>query len=440
MKRKYSRREFVKQNSMIGLGAVMPFGINSSFLESLPKSENYASYIDRIDNEIILHGRRNNQAWFEPSVGVIPGKGIKPPQVFVKATLLTGNDIGPQLYIKTDNLGKTWTNPILCQNWFKVPLDNHVWEEPWFGFIYHNRTDQFFAIGDTHFVQDAGTVTGQKNERHYNSPELRRSIVYSLWNPLKEDFEPWVRMKLPGDLYLSIYSHGQFHVEDDGTILIPGYYRGTMDEPVIPIERGVTVLRCKFDGRKLQYIEHGSVHVVREVRGLAEPSVIHLNGKYFLTVRHDLRGYVTSGDNGLQYDELIPWCFDDGEELGNYNTQQKWLKHKDTLYLVYNRRSELNRGVFRSRAPLFMAEVDPERLVVLRDTERIVFPEKGARSGNFNIANVAENEAWVFSGEWLQGMFPHSKKGDRFWVDSSNINYIQYIGNLNLGRIYWRKT
>ena len=30
------------------------------------------SKIDRIDNEIILHGRRNNQAWFAPTIGIIP--------------------------------------------------------------------------------------------------------------------------------------------------------------------------------------------------------------------------------------------------------------------------------------------------------------------------------------------------------------------------------
>ena len=31
--------------------------------------------IDRIENEIVLHGRRNNQAWFEPRMGVIPARG-----------------------------------------------------------------------------------------------------------------------------------------------------------------------------------------------------------------------------------------------------------------------------------------------------------------------------------------------------------------------------
>lgn len=436
MKNNYSRRKFLKQSSAIVLSSTLLPVFPASLSEKVNQNTVNHSRIERIVSEIILQGRRNNQAWFEPAVGVIPGNKNKPSQIFVRTTLLTGNDIGPQLYLRTDDLGKTWSNPVLCQSWFKVPLEDDVFEEPWFNFFHHTATNTFIAIGQTHFVQDERRVIGQKNERHYRSPELNGSIVYSLWNPVKEDFEPWERMKLPEDLNLGIYYNGQFHEKDDGTILIPGYYRGPLKEGEDNAYSRVTVLRCKFNGSELQYLEHGSTHSVEEARGLAEPSLIYFRNKYFMTVRHDHRGYVTSSDDGLNYKELKTWLFDDGKELGNYNTQQKWLKHNDTLYLVYNRKSELNNGVFRSRAPLFMAEVDVDKLRVKRNTERIVFPEKGARMGNFNIANVAKNESWVITGEWLQGMFPQSKKGDRFWVESSNINYIQYIGDLLLARIY----
>jgi len=442
MKKKYSRREFVKRNSLIGLGSAVPFGLTSSIYDSLSGGTGKSAQIDRSENEIILHGRRNNQAWFEPAVGVIPGNRNKLPQVFVRATLLTGNDIGPQVFLKTDDLGKIWSNPALCQNWTKVPLDDNVFEEPWFGFCYHSLTDRFLAIGYTHFVQDAGSKVSPHNkcEGHYRSPELKGSIVYSLWDPVKADFESWLRMELPDTLNLGIYYNGQFHEKDDGTILIPGYYRGPLKESENDKYTAVTVLRCKFNGTDLQYIEHGTIHSINEVRGLAEPSVVYFRGKFFMTIRHDLRAYVTSSEDGLHYDELKAWCFDDGEELGNYNTQQKWLKHNDTLYLVYNRKSELNNGVFRSRAPLFMAEVDADRLMVRRKTERIVFPEKGARMGNFNIANVSDTESWVVTGEWLEGRFSHSKEGDRFWVDNENINYIRYIGDLLLARVNWNQV
>ncbi len=436
MKKEYSRREFVRQNSLAGLGIYTSVSLAGVVDWESRKGKVKHSAIHGIENEIILHGRRNNQAWFEPAVGMIPGRKKKLPQVFVRATLLTGDDIGPQCYLKSDDLGKSWSNPILCQNWIKIPLDNHVFEEPWFGFFHHSRTGQFMAIGQTHFVQDKGDRSQFKNEQHFRSPDLRGSIVCSLWDPAKADFGLWSRLELPPDLYLRIYYNGQFHEQDDGTILLPGYFGGPSGEGSNPYTK-VTVLRCRFTGSELQYMEHGSVHTVEEARGLAEPSIVKHGRKYYMTVRHNLRGYVTSGTDGLHFDNLKVWYFDDGEELGNYNTQQKWLKHGEKLYLIYNRKSELNNGVFRSRAPLFMAEVDTDRLVVRRNTERIVFPENRARMGNFNAVNVTENESWIVSGEWLEGMFPDSKKGDRFWVDNSDINYIQYIGDLLLSRVYW---
>ena len=65
-------------------------------------------------------------------------------------------------------------------------------------------------------------------------------------------------------------------------------------------------------------------------------------------------------DDGLQFAEPKPWTFDDGAELGSYNTQQHWLAHSDGLFLVYTRRGANNDHIVRHRAPLFMAQVDPD--------------------------------------------------------------------------------
>src|SRR5690606_10927692 len=101
------------------------------------------------------------------------------------------------------------------------------------------------------------------------------------------------------------------------------------------------------------------------------------------------------------------WQFDDGSDLGNYNTQQHWVTHKDALYLVYTRRGANNDHVFRHRAPLFMAEVDRETLRVKRETECILVPERGARLGNFAVCEVSESEVWVTVAEWMQTNSPH---------------------------------
>ena len=97
--------------------------------------------------------------------------------------------------------------------------------------------------------------------------------------------------------------------------------------------------------------------------------------------------------DGLHWQPLAPWCWDDGEAIAMSTTQQRWLPHSDALFLVYTRRSEDNHNVMRWRAPLWLAEVDRERLCLLRASERVVFPLKGdgigdpegvPRMGNFH--------------------------------------------------------
>ncbi len=142
---------------------------------------------------------------------------------------------------------------------------------------------------------------------------------------------------------------------------------------------------------------------VPEPRGLYEPSLTVYQGRYYLTLRNDIRGYVAVGDDGLHFEDYIPWAFDDGDELGSYNTQQHWVTHSDGLFLTYTRRGADNDHVIRHRAPLFIAEVDPERLCVIRDTERILVPDKGAQLGNFGALNASPEESWVVTSEGMHG-------------------------------------
>ena len=49
-----------------------------------------------------------------------------------------------------------------------------------------------------------------------------------------------------------------------------------------------------------------------------------------------------------------------------------------------------------------MAEVDRETLRVIRSTERIAVPERGARLGNFGCVHLNDRESWVIASEWMQ--------------------------------------
>ena len=49
-----------------------------------------------------------------------------------------------------------------------------------------------------------------------------------------------------------------------------------------------------------------------------------------------------------------------------------------------------------------MGRVDPDRLCVIRSSERKLTPERGARLGNFGVCEVSPKETWVIAAEWMQ--------------------------------------
>jgi hypothetical protein len=174
----------------------------------------------------------------------------------------------------------------------------------------------------------------------------------------------------------------------------------------------VTVARCRFDGERLTYLRHGDELTLNVVRGLVEPSLARVGGRYYLTLRNDKAGYVTASDDGLKWAAIKEWTFDDGAPLGSYNTQQHWLAHSDGLFLVYTRRGANNDHIIRHRAPLFAGRVDPERLCVVRASERVVIPERGAEMGNFGVAAVSPGESWVTVSEGLWNDAARQKGAD----------------------------
>jgi hypothetical protein len=105
----------------------------------------------------------------------------------------------------------------------------------------------------------------------------------------------------------------------------------------------------------------------------------------------------------MHWEEIKPWLFDDGTELGSYNTQQHWVTHRDGLFLVYTRKDSSNRHIPRSRAPLFMARVDPDKLIVMKKSETVLIPERGVMMGNFGASYITDKESWVTVGE---NMYP----------------------------------
>ncbi len=350
------------------------------------------------DYELTLNEVRSGfdgeTCWVHARAGAIPGSGAdgQPAMVLtMQKLLLSGSDIFYGLHVmRTDDMGETWSDP--------EPQDAFSrWEEEDgteaavcdFTPKWHATSGKLLGTGHIARYQNNRIMEVRSNQPSYAVYDDERRV----WGEAKT-------VKLPDErkLWTAGSGSGQRWDLADGTVLLPMYFRPNPDSAYYE----ATVARCSFDGETLSYIEHGTELSAPDPRGMCEPSITEFGGRYYLTLRNDVRGYITSSDDGLNYDDPIPWRFDNGEELGNYNTQQHWVRHESGLCLSYTRRGADNDHVFRHRAPLFVARIDPEKLCVIRETERAVVPERGARLGNFGVCEVNPDESWVIVTEWMQ--------------------------------------
>lgn len=341
--------------------------------------------------ETLLEHDDGQYLWYHPRVASVPkgGRNGNPAVVLTLQRHLHTSDHYSGLYfMRTDDLGQTWSQPQLPPelDWVRDGNVDIAVADVTPG--YHPVTGRVIALG----AQLRYSATGEQLE---DVPRAHQT-AYAVYDPAEGTWKPWERLEMPDepDFNMARNACSQWWVEPDGTLLVPLYHGISAAAP-----SRVTVARYSFDGRHMKYLGRGNTLVQDEVRGLAEPSLTRFGGRYYLTVRHDLRGYVSTSDDGLHYSPLQPWTFDDGTDLGSYNTQQHWVTHGEGLFLVYTRRGAGNDHIMRHRAPLFMAQVDPERLCVLRASERVLIPERGAELGNFGAAQVSPTESWVTVSE-----------------------------------------
>ncbi len=370
-----------------------------------------------VKTEVILRHLSPHFCWFHPRAAAIPGAGRegRPAVVLTLQKHLAASDHYSGLTVmRTDDLGATWSGPEERPElaWVREPGDVDI--------AVADVTPGWHAPARRLLAFGAQVRYSRSGEQLEDVPRAHQT-AYTVHDPQAGTWTPWRSLAMPPDDRFNFARNAcaQWLVEPDGTLLIPLYIGRNATEPF-----SVTVARYAFDGDRLSFLERGDVLALDVVRGLCEPSLARFQGRYYLTLRNDLRGYVAAGSDGLRYAPMRPWAFDDGAELGSYNTQQHWLAHSDGLFLAYTRRGAENDHIFRNRAPLFLARVDPDRLCVLRDTERVLIPERGVMLGNFGACAVTAGESWVTDAEYILGDHPHPRGGD---------------GSLFLARVLWSR-
>ncbi len=276
----------------------------------------------RVETAVAYKELSPDFVWFHPRVAAIPGYGKegKPAVIMTIQKHLVVSDYYSGLYfMRTDNLGKTWSKPIeIPELAWQYESDGTTVSVADVTPAWHEKSGKLIAIGIKVRYSKEGKQILEKPRSH--------DAAYTVFDPATNSWAPW---KMIGNIpdpnskfYLVNPGCGQWLVKPDGNILLPVYFSGPESE-----KSSVTVLECSFDGSTLTYLQHGDELSLDIERGFVEPSLVQYKNTYFLTIRNDLNAYVSTSKDGLNWDLPATWKFDDGRDLGSYNTQAHWLVH-----------------------------------------------------------------------------------------------------------------
>ncbi|MBL0158317.1 MAG: exo-alpha-sialidase [Bryobacterales bacterium] len=374
-----------------------------------------ADLVAGVETTTLIRYEDYGKCWFSARACVIPGRRRK---LLMTLGQITGSDVFHHVHwMESDDEGRTWSAPQPVPGMGRVQHEGGL--EEGFGDTtpeYHARTGTVLGIAQNVYYRN--NVLTMPWEKRWPLYTVR--TAQGAWSPLRK--LEWDDPDATG-MYASNCS--QRVTLDDGSLIVPVTY-GPLGRP----DHGVCSLHCSFDGARLAVIQRGNELRLPVKRGLLEPSVTRREkGRFWMTIRaEDNRGYVTTSRDGLKWAPIQPWCWQDGTPLEMSTTQQHWLPHSDALYLAYTRKAPGNERVMRWRTPLFMARVDEQSGRLMRETERVVLPQRGDGgdkgmdawlSGNFHATVLNEHESIITDGQ---------------------INPARgYIGDVLMARIRWKR-
>jgi len=378
--------------------------IAAAFLLSLSPGMALAEepLIESISKETLWQNRDGtSKTWFHPRACMVPGPDDKPMALMTMQEIGGSDYFGQVHWTTSTDLGKTWSTPEPIEALGRDPIPGR--DDDLRAAVcdvtpqYHPQTGSVIALG--HVVFYKGKYFARKEQ-------LPRYPVYVTRNKSGE----WSHRKIrqwddPRGSFIYSNNCGQRVVMPNGDVQM-SFTFGPKAE-----SRMVAGVQTTFDGDQLRIKNVGPELHNPAGRGLLEPSVTELDGKFWITIRaEDNRGYVSVSDDGLNWEQKKQWAWEDGTPIEMSTTQQHWLTHSDGLFLVYTRKDKSNTNVIRWRSPLWVAQVDIEKRCLIKSTERVVLPLMGdgindpnnvAIMGNFNVTHVSPEESWVTVGEWM---------------------------------------
>lgn len=330
--------------------------------------------------------------WFHPRVCRPPGSDA----LLMTVQTISGPDVyGPVHESVSRDMGRTWSKPEPIPGFGRRAHADGIQE----GFCdtapeAHAQTGSVLAVAQNVYYRNERLT--RPNDGRYPVYMVRRAD--GRWGALKK-----LEWEHPEASALYMSNCAQRATLENGDVLVPMSFG-----PLGRQDRAVATTLCSIDGEELRVKRHGNFLRLSAGRGLLEPSVVRWGGRFLMTIRaENQQGFVAASGDGLEWNGLRPWCWEDGEPLRMSTTQQRWLAHSEGLFLVYTRRDASNVNVMRWRAPLFVAQVDGKKLCLMRETERVAVPLYGdgvkrgnevEHLGNFHATMISAGESLITSG------------------------------------------
>ncbi|MBP5640388.1 MAG: exo-alpha-sialidase [Victivallales bacterium] len=337
--------------------------------------------------------------WFHPCVTRLTDGRWMATMVTVNGSDFYGE---PMFCISADE-GQTWSTPMPIPS-FKARIlpGTNITDAVADACPFTSPIDgTVFAFGCTSYYTSKGNIC---YDMDIDKTKLPREVaVYAAWKPESGWSERKI-LPLPSTNLSYRTAATQISFTPDGNCLIPIYLavgRG-MWGPYPTDLYGVTAPLYKQQADSFELVSDGHVFTTKVGRGFMEPSAIRLDdGSYAMTIRaEDGNMHVATSTNGVTWNDVQPWKWDDGTPLVTDTTQQHWIRLADRTFLVFTMKTKENEKIFRFRAPLFIAEAIPQKALLIHDTLRTVFDRQQlngieALYGNFHCTQLDDDTALV---------------------------------------------
>lgn len=356
--------------------------------------------IKAIQEHLMVSGESHEGLWLGPNLLFRPGDPPEDMHVFLGASDRRGGDsIQEQLHftcpdVPRESAGFAAWRDKWKQQAYPEALAERVEDGyrfvPTFNWKFHAASGKGLGFG--HVLRHRGKAL---------SDHLAHvAIAYSVYDPATQSFALWrsFRIRIDGEEKPCV-AYGQRVDLPNGDILLP--FSTIKELKGWNSMRWCGSARCRFDGEKVEVLDVGNLVTHPVPRGFVEPSMAAHGNRYFMTLRaQDGHSHVTVSEDGLTWADPIPWRWDDGEAIAMDQTMAKFISCPAGLFLVYTRITDDNGKVFRHRAPLFLSQVNPEAVCLIRATESTLLANRGFPVGNFKVHEISPRETWVTAPEW----------------------------------------